>query len=49
MANYRATCAAGWTDEYADVVAAMHIMAVLLGVLNPGGEWKIIDNKELVN
>lgn len=40
IANYRAVCAAGWTDDYADVVVEMHIMAVLLGALDSRGSGR---------
>ena len=34
-------------DEHADVVAATHVMAVLLGALDDGREWKIVRNIDL--
>ena len=42
IANYQAAVAAGWEEKSADIVAATHVMAFLLGVLEPGGEWRVV-------
>ena len=36
VANYRAAVAAGWEERNTDLVASAHIMAFLLGALEPG-------------
>ena len=41
--NYRATVAAGWEDHNADIVAAIHIMAFLMRVIESGG-WKLVND-----
>lgn len=37
LANY-------WEDRAAELIASCHIMAVLLGALDAGGEWKVLDD-----
>ena len=47
IANYRAAVTTGWEDKSADIVASAHVMAFLLGALEPGGEWKIVDDPDV--
>ena len=39
----------GKTDNYANLVASAHIMAFLLGALEPEGEWVIIDDPDVTS
>ena len=49
LANYRLIVAAGWEERDTEIVAATHIMAYLLGAVEPGGEWKIIPYLDTTN
>lgn len=49
LANYRAAIQVGWNDRDADIVAASHIMAFLLGAVEPGGEWRTVPDPDVQN
>lgn len=49
VANYHAAITAGWKDKAANIVAPAHVMAVLLGALEPSGECRIVDDRYMNN
>lgn len=49
VANLRAAIRAGWEERYARLVASAHVMAFLLGALESGGEWVIVDDPDVTS
>ena len=45
LANYRVTVRAGWDGKDAELIAIAHVMAVLHGALDVGGEWSIVPDE----